>query len=112
MKTLQELAAMRCQNMVGQSAMSAMDANAQIQALPGWQVASDGLSIGKTFTFPDFHRTMAFINAMAWIANVEDHHPDFEAGYNRCVIRFNTHDVGGVSINDFVCAAKVEMLFV
>lgn len=78
--------------------------------LPGWTLADDGQTIGKSFTFADFHRTMAFVNAVAWIAHAEDHHPDFEVGYSRCTLRFSTHDVGGLSRNDFICAAKVEHL--
>jgi 4a-hydroxytetrahydrobiopterin dehydratase len=53
---------------------------------------------------------MAFVNAVAWIAHAEDHHPDLAVGYNRCTVRFNTHDVGGISVNDFICAAKVDAL--
>ena len=54
--------------------------------------------------------TMAFVNAVAWIAHREDHHPDLLVSYNRCTVRFNTHSVGGLSINDFICAAKVDGL--
>jgi 4a-hydroxytetrahydrobiopterin dehydratase len=64
----------------------------------------------KTFTFKDYLETLAFINAMGWICHTEDHHPDVSMGYNRVVVRFNTHSVGGVSINDFICAAKVNAL--
>ena len=53
---------------------------------------------------------MAFVNALAWIAHVEDHHPDLAVSYSRCTVRFNTHSVGGISINDFICAAKVDAL--
>ncbi len=53
---------------------------------------------------------MAFVNALAWVAHPEDHHPDLAVSYNRCAVRFNTHSVGGISINDFICAAKVDAL--
>jgi 4a-hydroxytetrahydrobiopterin dehydratase len=67
-------------------------------------------AIRKTFRFDDYHRTLAFVNAVAWIAHREDHHPDLEVGYNRCTVRYSTHDVGGLSENDFICAAKVDRL--
>ena len=81
-----------------------------LAALPGWRVLEDGQSIGKTVPFPDYYRTLAFVNALAFIAHGEDHHPDLGVHYNRCEIRFSTHDVGGLSINDFICAAKAEAL--
>jgi pterin-4a-carbinolamine dehydratase len=67
-------------------------------------------SLERTWKFTDFHRTMAFVNAVAWIAHVEDHHPDLEVGYNRCRMRYTTHAIGGLSENDFICAAKVDAL--
>ena len=75
-----------------------------------WALSDDGHFVSKSFRFRDFHRCMAFVNAVAWIAHVEDHHPDMEVGYGHGLIRFNTHDVGGLSENDFICAAKVEAL--
>jgi len=76
--------------------------------LPGWTKASNGGSIAKTFKFADYFHTMAFVNAVASIAHREDHHPDLEVHYDRCVVSYSTHDVGGLSLNDFICAAKVE----
>ncbi|NBB93090.1 MAG: 4a-hydroxytetrahydrobiopterin dehydratase [Gammaproteobacteria bacterium] len=78
--------------------------------IPGWQVDDDGKTIYRRFEFKGFYKTMAFINAMAWIANQEGHHPDFEAGYNFCLIHFTTHAIDGLSENDFICAAKVNAL--
>ena len=75
---------------------------------PGWALV-DG-AIQKRYDFADYHRTMAFVNALAFIAHVEDHHPDLAVSYNRCTVRFNTHSVGGISFNDFICAAKVDAL--
>jgi 4a-hydroxytetrahydrobiopterin dehydratase len=79
-----------------------------LKNLPGWEKA-DG-AIHKAFKFKNFYETMAFVNAVAWIAHREDHHPDMEVGYNRCVIRYSTHAIGGLSENDFICAAKVQSL--
>jgi 4a-hydroxytetrahydrobiopterin dehydratase len=88
--------------------MAADEITRRLVAATGWALV-DG-AIEKRFEFPDFHRTMAFVNALAWIAHVEDHHPDLRLSYGHCVVRFNTHAVGGLSINDFICAAKVDAL--
>jgi 4a-hydroxytetrahydrobiopterin dehydratase len=77
---------------------------------PAWRIAEDGRSLRRAFGFKDFYRTIAFLNAVAWIANAEDHHPDVEAGYDYCRIAFSTHTVGGLSENDFICAAKIDAL--
>ena len=78
--------------------------------LPGWKLAIEGQAIVKDFKFSDFHRTLGFINAVGFMANQEDHHPDLEAGYGHCQVLWSTHDVGGLSLNDFICAARVEAL--
>jgi 4a-hydroxytetrahydrobiopterin dehydratase len=80
------------------------------QLAAGWRIAEDGRSLRRAFGFADFYETMAFVNAVAWIANVEDHHPDLEVGYNYCRMTFATHSIGGLSENDFICAAKVDSL--
>ena len=76
----------------------------------GWQVARDGKALRREFTFTDFFHTMSFVNALAHLANVEDHHPDLEVGYNYCNIVFSTHDAGGLTEKDFICAAKTDAL--
>lgn len=81
-----------------------------LATLPGWKTTADGKAIVKDFTFPDFHHTLGFINAVGFMANQEDHHPDLEAGYGHCQVLWSTHDVGGLSLNDFICAARVEAL--
>ncbi|MEO6170142.1 MAG: 4a-hydroxytetrahydrobiopterin dehydratase [Lysobacter sp.] len=78
--------------------------------IPDWAVVEDGRALSRTFEFDDYYRTMAFVNALAFIAHREDHHPDLGVHYNRCVVRFSTHDVGGLSENDFICAAKAQAL--
>jgi 4a-hydroxytetrahydrobiopterin dehydratase len=77
---------------------------------PAWAVAPDFKSIQRALKFKDFYRTMSFVNAVAHIANTEDHHPDLEVGYDYCRIRYSTHAIGGLSINDFICAAKIDRL--
>jgi 4a-hydroxytetrahydrobiopterin dehydratase len=76
--------------------------------VPGWTVVQGSLE--RSFHFADFHRTMAFVNALAWIAQQEDHGPDLMVNWTTCRVRFNTHDVNGLSLNDFICAAKVSAL--
>ncbi|MGE0581357.1 MAG: 4a-hydroxytetrahydrobiopterin dehydratase [Steroidobacteraceae bacterium] len=74
----------------------------------GWQLAADAKSLRREFSFRDFFRTMSFVNALAHIANLEDHHPDLEVGYNYCRVTFTTHAIRGLSENDFICAAKID----
>lgn len=83
---------------------------ALLAALPGWERTDAGAAIAKTYRFPDYYRTLAFVNALAYLAHREDHHPDLGVHYNRVVVRYSTHDVGGLSENDFICAAKAEAL--
>ncbi|NYZ61245.1 4a-hydroxytetrahydrobiopterin dehydratase [Luteimonas deserti] len=78
--------------------------------LPEWTLAEDGQALTRTFRFDDYHRTMAFVNALAFIAHREDHHPDLGVHYDRVHVRYSTHDVGGLSENDFICAAKADAL--
>ena len=80
------------------------------QVASDWSVGPDGKSLMRDFRFKDYYRTMSFVNAVAHVANVEDHHPDLEVGYNRCRVIYSTHSVGGLSENDFICAAKVDAL--
>jgi 4a-hydroxytetrahydrobiopterin dehydratase len=101
-----DLTSMRCQAQHG--AMSMGEVERHLAEVSGWALKDE--AIEKTFRFDDYHRTMAFINALAWIAHREDHHPDVAFSYNRATVRFNTHSVGGISINDFICAAKVDAL--
>jgi 4a-hydroxytetrahydrobiopterin dehydratase len=76
-----------------------------------WNVSSKGDEIRRDFSFKNFYETMAFVNAIAWIANVENHHPDLEVGYNYCHVRLMTHALKGLSHNDFICASKFDKLF-
>ena len=78
--------------------------------VPGWELAENGHALVRTFTFADYYRTMAFVNALAYLAHEQDHHPDLGVHYNRAVVRYSTHDVGGLSENDFICAAKADAL--
>lgn len=77
---------------------------------PDWALTADAKEIRRDFQFKGFNKTMGFVNALAWIANAEGHHPDLEVGYNHCLVRFTTHAIDGLSENDFICAAKVDKL--
>jgi 4a-hydroxytetrahydrobiopterin dehydratase len=105
---MSDLASRHCQPLEGHPALTLDEIAGHLAGAPGWALA-DG-AIQKRYEFPDYHRTMAFVNAVAWIAHVEDHHPDLLVTYSRCMVRFNTHSVGGISINDFICAAKLDAL--
>src|SRR5690348_11968851 len=90
---------------------SALDAKAvanYLKQLDGWSLG-DG-EISRQFSFENYYETIAFVNAVAWVAHREDHHPDITVGYNKCTVRFSTHSVGGLSENDFIAAAKVDAL--
>jgi 4a-hydroxytetrahydrobiopterin dehydratase len=80
------------------------------QLAKGWVVSEDHTRIKRSFSFTHFYETMGFVNAIAWIANAENHHPDLEVGYNYCHVTFMTHALHGLSPNDFICAAKVDAL--
>jgi 4a-hydroxytetrahydrobiopterin dehydratase len=88
---------------------SAQRARELLQQLKGW-LLEDGKLV-KVYPFANYHHTMAFVNALAWISHREDHHPDLAVGYNRCRVTYWTHAVGGLSENDFICAAKCDALF-
>lgn len=108
---LAELAAQHCEPRKGKEhALDEARVRELLALLPEWQLALNGKSIAKTFGFKNFHETLGFVNAIGWTANRQDHHPDLEVSYNRCVVHWSTHDVGGLSMNDFVCAAKVEAI--
>jgi 4a-hydroxytetrahydrobiopterin dehydratase len=93
-------------------ALGATEVVTQLAQLPGWQLHGDGadVAIEKTYTFANYHETMAFVNAVAFIAHAEDHHPDLSVHYGRCVVRLNTHDVGGISATDIDCATRIDAL--
>jgi len=109
--TAPELAARRCAHQT--DALPDADIRTALATLPDWKV--EGGKLMRSFDFKDYYQTLAFVNAIAWIIHAEDHHPDLTVNYNRCVARFDTHSVnggkGGLSINDFICAAKVDAVF-
>lgn len=95
------------------TALTATQIIAKLAHLEGWRLSGGdegglALAIEKTYIFADYFETIAFVNALAFVAHAQDHHPDLSVHYNRCVVRFNTHDVGGISQTDMDCATQIE----
>ena len=93
----------------GQPPMPEPEIARMLSQLPGWKYCAGVIT--KTYSFPNYLQTMAFVNATAWISHREDHHPDLSIGYNMCRVDYCTHAISGISENDFICAAKLEALF-
>ncbi len=90
------------------TALDDRDVASNLARLDGWRVA-DG-AIERGFRFANWLETLAFVNALGWICHVEDHHPDLAVSYDRCTVRFSTHSAKGLTVNDFICAAKADAL--
>jgi 4a-hydroxytetrahydrobiopterin dehydratase len=105
-----ELVAKKCKPCEGGvTPMTDAEIASMLRKLSGW-THRDGV-ISKTFSFPNYWQTMAFVNATAWISHREDHHPDLVVGYSQCRVDYSTHAIKGISENDFICAAKIDALF-
>ena len=93
-------------------ALTATEIVANLAKIEGWSLSGDGanVAIEKTFHFANYYETISFVNALAFIANAQDHHPDLSVHFNCCVVRLNTHDVQGISSTDFDCASKFDAL--
>jgi 4a-hydroxytetrahydrobiopterin dehydratase len=98
----------RCQALDGGTPMADAAIHEHLAQVSGWHLHEG--AIEKTFAFKNYYETIAFVNALAWICHTEDHHPELAVTFNRCVVRFDTHSVGGISVNDFICAAKADAL--
>ena len=103
------LLALSCKPRTG-AALDRTEAEKLLREIPGWTLNDAASEITRTWKFGNYYETLAFVNALAWVAHREDHHPDLEVGYNRCRVRFSTHSVNGLSENDFICAAKLNAL--
>lgn len=93
----------------GVAPLNAEAAAKLLQQLDEWHLQEK--QITKTYSFKNYYQTMAFVNAVAWVSHREDHHPDMTVSYNRCEVTYTTHAIGGLSENDFICAAKIDKLF-
>jgi 4a-hydroxytetrahydrobiopterin dehydratase len=107
---MDELTTRKCKPCEGSvDRLNPLEADNLLGQLKGWSLA-DG-TIVKTYSFKNYYQTMAFVNAAAWISHREDHHPDIAVGYNSCHVTYVTHAINGLSVNDFICAAKLDKLF-
>lgn len=97
---------------VRRRALTATEIVSSLAKLDGWKLAGEGptLAIEKTYQFTNYYETIAFVNALALVAHRWDHHPELSVLYNRCTVRFNTHDVNGISSTDFECASAADVL--
>ncbi|HXF67926.1 MAG TPA: 4a-hydroxytetrahydrobiopterin dehydratase [Burkholderiales bacterium] len=110
MTQIPDLATKKCKPCEGGVApLKEAEIRGLLAQLPGWQYANG--RIVKSYAFKNHYQVMAFVNAVAWISHREDHHPDVTVGYNQCHVEYWTHAIGGLSENDFICAAKVDRLF-
>jgi 4a-hydroxytetrahydrobiopterin dehydratase len=107
MSELNEKKCVACEG--GIPPLSAEKITEYLAQVPGWSLNTKG-QIQKDYQFKNFYHTMAFVNAMAWIAHQENHHPDLEIGFNYCRVFYSTHAINGLSENDFICAAKINTL--
>lgn len=82
----------------------------KLKSLNEWSYDSQKNSLVKVFTFKSYLKNIGFVNAVAWIANKLNHHPDLEVSFNKCVVRITTHDDGGVGEKDFELASEIEKL--
>jgi 4a-hydroxytetrahydrobiopterin dehydratase len=104
-----DLTSKKCQACEGGTGKLAADDIARyLKQVPDWEIHAGTLR--RTFKFKNYYEALAFVNATAWISHREDHHPDIELGFNKVTMRYSTHSVGGLSENDFICAAKVNAL--
>lgn len=95
----------------GGAALNPTQVSELLARLDGWTSNDDHTEISRTYSFKNYYHTIAFVNAVAWVAHKQDHHPDLEVAYNKCKVRYSTHAIGGLSENDFICAARVDALF-
>ncbi len=107
---MDDLAERHCRPCEGGSPLEQEAVRFLLTQVVGWALDPAGRSISRQYQFGNFHETMAFVNAVAWIAHREDHHPELEVSYRACNVRYSTHAVGGLSENDFVSAAQVNRL--
>lgn len=109
--TATELRQQHCKPLKGKEhQLSGARAAELLAMLDGWEFEAGNTGIARQFRFVDFLHALAFVNALGFVAEQQNHHPDLELGWGRCRVRFSTHDVGGLSMNDFICAAKTDAL--
>ena len=95
----------------GAPALDPATIQVRLREVPEWR-AVDG-SIARDYTFASYRATIAFVNAVASMAEQQNHHPEMTVGYRRCTVAYTTHSAGGaLSDNDFICAARADAIYV
>jgi 4a-hydroxytetrahydrobiopterin dehydratase len=109
---LDDLAKRKCKPCEGGVKPLTMEqANEMMSSLhDSWRLDEATARIERRFKFAAFSRTMGFVNAVAWVATNEGHHPDLLVSYGSCTVQYRTHAINGLSENDFICAAKIDRL--
>jgi len=103
------LAQQQCSHIENLTALDAAEINQLLQQLsPAWTLDATTQTISRQLDFKNYYQTMAFVNVIAQIAHQQNHHPDISVSYNHCTVHYSTHSVNGLSIKDFICAAKVN----
>ena len=107
---MDDLSSQQCHNLSADApALEQEETSGLLQQLdPPWQLNAEAQTISHTFSFKNYYQTMAFVNVIAQVAHQQDHHPDLQVSYNRCTVIYSTHSVGGLSMKDFICAAKIN----
>lgn len=108
---MSDLRSRRCVACTSETPRLAADAiQTLLLQVPGYGLEADATRLARTYRFKNYYETMAFVNAVAFIAHREDHHPDLEVSYGHVTVRYSTHAVNGLTENDFICAAKIDAL--
>lgn len=109
---IKDLAKDHCTPLKGKEhQLSRQEIEQALRHFPEWKISDTLDAISRTYSFDNYYQTMAFVNALAYVAHQQDHHPDLSVHYDKCIVHYSTHDVGGISKNDLICAAKADALF-
>ncbi len=107
---MQPLVQQHCRNITQPVALNAADIKQQLVALELWHFDEQNSRLCCHLKFTDFHQVTSFSQALFWLIEQQDHHPDLHLSYNTCSIKYSTHSVQGISIKDLICAAKINAL--
>ena len=111
MTILQELLNAKCEEISAKDkGLIIPTIESNLSELDGWNTPLNYATIEKTFSFKNYYQTVHFVNAVTWLAQKEDHHPEICFGYNQCKITLTTHAIKGLSLNDMIMAAKINAL--
>ncbi|MFD1794660.1 4a-hydroxytetrahydrobiopterin dehydratase [Paracoccus aurantiacus] len=94
----------------GTPPLGADDVKRMLTELNDWTLSDDGTTISRRFEFKGFAKAVEMANLAAWLGNKQGHHPDVAFGWGYCLVSFTTHAAGGLTENDFICAARLDAL--